>query len=427
MTYRLLLIGVFSLLIHISHAQNSISPEGKTYLLKPDRVFDGKDMHTGWVVLTHGNKIVAVGKPSEIQSPANAEVIDLPNMTLLPGLIEGHSHLFLHPYNETTWDDQVLRESHAERTARAVVHAQKTLLAGVTTIRDLGTEGADYDDVGLKQAIDKGVIPGPRMIVAGRALVATGSYGPKGVASHVLLPQGAQEADGVDGLIKAVREQIGAGADVIKVYADYRWGLRGETRPTFTETELRLAVETAASSGRTVVAHASTPEGMRRAIVAGVRTIEHGDNGTPEIFKLMVQKGVALCPTLAAGDAVSQYRGWKKGVDPEPARIQQKRISFKQALDAGVTMVMGGDVGVFAHGDNVREMELMIEYGMKPLEVLRSATSVNARVFELPQSGTIQSGFLADIIAVEGDPTQTISALRQVKLVMKDGVIYKKP
>ncbi len=429
MTHRFLRTGVFVLLLftQILHAQNSTPGEGKTYLLKADRVFDGKEMHSGWVVLTQGDKIVAVGKPADISVPAGTETITLPNQTLLPGLIEGHSHLFLHPYNETTWDDQVLRESHAERTARAVVHAQKTLLAGVTTVRDLGTEGADYDDVGLKQAIEKGIIPGPRMIVAGRAIVATGSYGPKGVAAHVTLPQGAQEADGVDNLIKVVREQIGAGADVIKVYADYRWGIRGETRPTFTETELRLAVETAASSGRTVVAHASTAEGMRRATQAGVRTIEHGDNGTPEVFKLMAQKGVALCPTLAAGDAVAQYRGWKKGTDTEPLRIQQKRVSFKQALEAGVMMVMGGDVGVFAHGDNVREMELMVDYGMKPLDVLRSATSVNASVFEQPQLGNLQKGFLADIIAVEGDPSQAVSALRKVTLVMKGGVLYKKP
>lgn len=428
MIHRFLRTGVFVLLLftQILHAQNSIPTEGKTYLLKPDRVFDGKEMHSGWVVLTLGDKIVAVGKPADVSVPAGTETITLPNQTLLPGLIEGHSHLFLHPYNETTWDDQVLRESHAERTARAVVHAQKTLLAGVTTVRDLGTEGADYDDVGLKQAIDKGIIPGPRMIVAGRAIVATGSYGPKGVAAHVLLPQGAQEADGVDNLIKVVREQIGAGADVIKVYADYRWGIRGETRPTFTEAELRLAVETAASSGRTVVAHASTAEGMRRATLAGVRTIEHGDNGTPDVFRMMAQRGVALCPTLAAGDAVAQYRGWKKGTDPEPARIQQKRVSFKQALDAGVTMVMGGDVGVFAHGDNVREMELMVDYGMKPLDVLRSATSVNASVFEQPQLGNLQKGFLADLISVEGDPSQAVSALRKVTLVMKGGVLYKK-
>ncbi|MDJ1480730.1 amidohydrolase family protein [Cytophagaceae bacterium YF14B1] len=422
---HLLLISLWA--TFFSYAQSSSTLPVKTYVLKPERVFDGKEVKTGWIVLVQGNKIIAAGKPADIQTPSNAEIINLPAMTLLPGLIEGHSHLFLHPYNETSWDDQVLKESHAERTARAVVHANKTLLAGITTVRDLGTEGAEYDDVGLKQAIEKGIIPGPRMLVAGRAIVATGSYGPKGFATHALVPQGAQEASGAEDLVRVVREQIGKGADVVKVYADYRWGIRGEAMPTFTEAELRLAVETAASSGRVVVAHASTVEGMRRAIQAGIRTIEHGDNGNPEIFKLMAQKNVALCPTLAAGDAILQYRGWKKGTDPEPTRIQQKKQSFKQALEAGVTIVMGGDVGVFSHGDNVREMELMAEYGMKPLDVLRSATSVNARVFELSHLGAIQPEFLADLIAVEGDPTKDMTSLRKVTFVMKDGIIYKKP
>jgi imidazolonepropionase-like amidohydrolase len=343
----------------------------------------------------------------------------------MPGLIEGHSHLLLHPYNETSWDDQVLKESRALRVARATVHAQKTLLAGFTTVRDLGTEGADYDDVGLKQAIEQGVIPGPRMVVVTRALIATGSYGPKGFSPDITLPQGAEEADGHDALIRAVRTQIGKGADAIKIYADYRWGLMAEARPTFTLDELKLIVETARSSGRGVVAHASTAEGMRRAILAGCETVEHGDAGTPEIFALMKKNGTALCPTLAAGDAVSQYRGWKKGQEPEPVRIGEKRRTFKQALEAGVTICAGGDVGVFSHGDNARELEMMVDYGMKPLDVLRSATSINADVFHLADRGRIRPGLLADLVAVEGDPSRQIAAVRRVRLVMKGGKSYK--
>jgi imidazolonepropionase-like amidohydrolase len=309
--------------------------------------------------------------------------------------------------------------------ARATVHARRTLLAGFTTIRDLGTEGAGYDDVGLKQSIEKGIIPGPRMIVATRAIVATGSYGPKSLSYDIEVPRGAAEADGTEGLTKEIRTQIAKGADLIKIYADYHWGPNREDRPTFTLDELKKAVDVASSSGREVVVHSSTAEGMRRSILAGVNTIEHGDQGTAELFQLMKEKGIALCPTIAAGEAIEEYHGWHKGVDPEPERIKWKRKSVKAALDAGVIICMGGDVGVFAHGDNVREMEAMVEYGMKPFDVLKSATSVNADVFRIADAvGRIKAGLLADLIAVEGDPSQNISDLRKIKLVMKDGVVY---
>ncbi len=396
-----------------------------TYLLLPDRIFDGESVHEGWAVRVKGDKIEAAGPAGSVPT-TGAEVIDLKGTTLMPGLIEGHSHLLLHPYNETPWDDQVLKEARSLRVARATVHAQKTLLAGFTTVRDLGTEGADYDDVGLKQAINQGIIPGPRMIVVTRALIATGSYAPKGFSPDIDVPQGAEEADGHDALIQAVRRQIGKGADAIKIYADYRWGLMAEARPTYTIDEIKLIVEVAKSSGRSVVAHASTAEGMRRAILGGCETVEHGDAGTPEIFKLMKEHGTALCPTLAAGDAVSQYRGWKKGQDPEPARRREKRVSFQQALDAGVTICAGGDVGVFSHGDNARELVLMVDYGMKPMDVLRSATSTNADVFHLADRGRIRPGLLADLVAVAGNPFQSIADVRQVQLVMKGGQLYKR-
>ena len=395
------------------------------YLLKPDKVFDGEQMHDGWQVLVHGRLIEAAGAPGSIRTPAGTVIIDLKGATLLPGLIEGHSHLFLHPYNEVSWNDQVLKESRAERTARAVVHARATLLAGFTTTRDLGTEGAMYDDVGLKQAIEKGVIPGPHILCATRAIVATGSYGPKELNDDIESPHGAAEADGVEGITKEARIQIGKGADLIKVYADYRWGPNGESEPTFTIEELKKVVEVAASSGRIVAVHTTTTEGMRRAIEAGVTTIEHGDGGTPELFALMKSKGIALCPTLAAGVAIAQYGGWRKGIDPEPDRIRQKRESFRQALAAGVTICMGGDVGVYAHGDNAREMELMAEYGMNPLDVLRSATSVNADVFRIAgKVGRVRPGLLADLLVVDGDPSVNISSVRKVKWVMKEGLIY---
>jgi imidazolonepropionase-like amidohydrolase len=414
------------LLLFTAACDLSAQPSTSNYtIFKPDRVFDGRDMHTGWWVLVHGNQIEAAGPSAQIKVPAQAEVKILNGMTLMPGLIEGHSHLFLHPYNETNWNDQVLTESRAERTARAVNHARETLLHGFTTTRELGTEGAGYDDVGLKTAIDKGVIPGPRILTATRAIVATGSYGPKSTVAETVLSQGAEEADGTDGLTRAIRSQIGHGADVIKLYADYRWGLNNQAAPTFTLEELKLAVQVAGSSGRTVAVHSGTAEGMRRATLAGVTTIEHGDEGTPEIFKLMKKHNVALCPTLAAGEATSMYRGWKKGIDTEPERIKQKRISFTQALKAGVTICFGGDVGVFPHGDNARELLLMVEYGMKPIDALRSATAINAEVFRLPQLGQIKANYLADLVAIEGNPAEDIKAVKEVRMVMKDGVMVK--
>ncbi len=393
-------------------------------LLRPDRVFDGTSgtAHSGWSVLVRGERIVAAGP--NVTAPAGARVVRLPGMTVMPGMIDGHAHLFLHPYNETSWDDQVLKESLALRTARAVANARATLMAGFTTIRDLGTEGAGFADVGLKQAIEQGVVPGPRLLIATRALVATGSYGPK--TTDPLAPLlGAEEADGAQ-LVMATRRQMGAGADVIKFYADYRWGPGEPSRPTFTMEEMRAATEAAHTAGRTVAAHASTPEAMRNAVLAGVDTIEHGNAGTDETFALMRERGTAFCPTLAASDAVARYRGWN-GAGPEPAGVREKRQGFAAALAAGVTMCMGGDVGVFPHGDNAREMELMVAYGMPVADVLIAATSGNARIFKLADRGAVAPGLLADLIAVEGDPTRDVAAVRRVRMVMKGGTIVRAP
>jgi imidazolonepropionase-like amidohydrolase len=306
--------------------------------------------------------------------------------------------------------------------AAAVAHSIATLRAGVTTVRDLGSEGAGNFDVQLKLAIERGLVPGPRIITTTRAIVATGSYAPRRTSYAFDPPQGAEEASGPD-IQRVVRSQIGYGADWIKVYADAGIGAHGVVVPTFSAEELRLLVETAHGAGRPVAAHASSAEGIMRAVLAGVETIEHGDGGTPAVFRLMKQRGVALCPTLAASEAYSEYfDGWKKGQGSVPGRVRESRAAFRAALDAGVTICFGGDVGVYPHGDNVRELALMVENGMTPLAALKAATSGNARTFKLEDRlGRIAPGYLADLVAVEGDPTRDVAALRRVRAVFKGG------
>jgi imidazolonepropionase-like amidohydrolase len=418
---RVLSIAFAAVPLLVHGQQRGAAPAGETVtVLKPARVFDGDAMHEGWAVRVKGERIETVGTESTVAA-AGAKVIDLPGTTLMPGLVEGHSHILLHSYNEASWTDQVSREGLALRVARATNHLRATLQAGFTTVRDLGTEGAGYADVELKQAVSQGIIPGPRILASTRAIVATGSYQPKFIAEWTV-PQGAEEADGVDSLSRVVRDQIGKGADWIKLYGDYRWGPMAGSRPTFSIDELKLAVETAKSAGVPIAVHSNTAEGMRRSALAGVETIEHGGEGTPEVFKLMVEHHVALCPTITAG------AGPWPPANPESAANQRKRASFKAALDAGVTIINGSDVGTFPHGENARELEAMVAYGMSPAAALKSATSVAARVLHMEnQIGTVKAGLYADLAAFDGDPTKDIAALHRVKFVMKGGVVYRQP
>lgn len=428
--FRLLLLAALTLL---STASLAATPAPHPILLRAEQVWTAEDgqPHRNWLVLVQGDRIAAVGAAGSFNIPADAQTIELPGMTLLPGLIDLHSHLFLHPYNEALWNDQVLKEPVPLRTLRAGVQARDTLMAGFTTLRDLGTEGADYADVALKRAIDEGIVPGPRLFVATRAIVATGSYGPapRGFRPDICcLPQGAEEVSGIPDVIRAVREQAGRGADWIKVYADYGWGPGGAQMPTFTEGELAALVDAAHSAGRPVSAHAGTAEGMRRAIVAGVDSIEHGYNGTPEVFELMAKRGVAYLPTLTAVEAISEYsKQYERGGTPTPRMLQSAK-AFKAALAAGVIIGNGSDVGVFTHGDNYRELEWMVKDGMTPPQALLAATAVNAKILRLQDKlGVIRKEAFADLVAVPGNPLERIETVRQVGFVMKGGVVYKVP
>jgi len=405
----------------------AVPAQADTLLLKPARVFDGVNAqpHQGWSVLVEGDRITAAGPA--VAAPADARVIELPGATLMPGMIEGHSHLFLHPYNEKLWDDQVLHEPLALRTARAVVQAERTLDAGFTTERDLGTEGAGFADAGLRQAIDQGIVPGPRLLVATRAIVASGAYGPKGYEPGVAIPQGAQEVSGVEEIVRAVRDQIAGGADIVKFYADYHWDKGEPSRPTLSQAELSAGVAAAHDAGRPVAVHATTPEGMRRAALAGTDTIEHGYGGTEEVFRLMKQKNVALCPTLAASEAYARYFEKWDGHEPAPQSVQENRHSLQLAMKAGVPICMGGDVGVYSHGENWLEMDAMRRAGMRTADVLVAATSGNAAIFHLSDRGSVRPGLLADLVAVDGDPTRDISTVRNVKLVIKGGEVVRAP
>jgi len=383
---------------------------------------DGGRWLEGHDVLVRRGRIEAVGPAGSLAEGGAARRVALDGAWLIPGLIDLHTHLLLHPYDETAWDDQVLRESLELRTVRGVAAARDTLAAGFTTVRDLGTEGAGFADVALRDAIATGIVPGPRVLASTRALVASHTYGPAGFDPRWEVPQGAQEVSGPDGAREGAREQIAAGADWLKVYADYRRRPGATATPTLTPDELAAVADEAAAAGVPLAAHAATDAGIRRAVEAGARTIEHGYGASRETLQRMRRAGAVLCPTLAANEAVVRYSGWRPG-DPEPERLRQARRTFADALAVGVTVALGSDAGVFRHGGNARELELMVEYGMTPAQALAAATRVAAELLGRPDLGRIAPGATADLVALGGDPLADPTAYRRVVLVVKDGQV----
>jgi len=426
---RTLAFSLLAALAAFAQAAPQVPP--RPVLITADKVWTGDGApHAGWSVLVDGGRIQAVGPLEKMAVPANAERIALPGKTLIPGMIDLHSHVLLHPYNETTWDDQVIKEPVAYRIMLAGRHAAATLQAGFTTLRDLGTEGADYADAGIKRAIDEGVAPGPRLFIATRAIVASYSYGPaeRSYRPDMEIPYGAQAATGIDEVTRAVREQSARGADWIKIYGDYRTGIDGSSRPTFTMEELKAMVAATHVSGRKVAVHASSDDAIRMAVLAGADTIEHGYGALETTFRLMKERGVAYIPTLTAPEATGEYfQKHVRGGAPTPA-MQQAARAFALARKIGVTIGNGSDVGVFAHGTNARELAWMVKLGMSPLEAMRAATAVAAGILGKEKDlGQLRPGLLADVVAVDGDPTQDIAAAARVGFVMKGGEMVRRP
>jgi len=376
-----------------------------------------------------GEKIGAIGN----SAPAGAKVIDLSKETCLPGLIDTHTHVLLQgDITAEDYDVQLLKYSQSYRTILGTVAARRALDYGFTFIRDLETEGAMYADVDIKKAINQGVIPGPRMQVATRALDVTGAYPLQGYAPEVPVPHGVQLVDGPDNARKAVREQISFGADWIKVYSDRSYFVRPDgvldDIPTFTMEELRAIVDEAHREHHKVASHAAALNGVHNSVEAGVDSIEHGQYIAPEDIKTMVAKGIYYVPTLYVGEYVAEGRA-KAGAKVWVDMVKIHADAFKRAHQAGVKIAFGTDAGGFDWKINPAvEFPLMVKYGMSPIEAIRSATTVASELLGMQaQVGTIDSGKLADIVAVPGDPLADVGLLQNVNFVMKGGQVYKQP
>jgi len=388
-------------------------------------LFDGSDkLAADQVILIKGDRIVKVGPARNVQVPADAEIIDLTHATVLPGLIDAHTHVF---GNGPDFDNQILHDSYQYRTLTALANAQKDLMVGFTTLRDLKTLGAMYSDVDLRNAIDRGIVTGPRMQVATRGIQTTGGFVMRGYSPEVPLPSALQVVDSPWAGREAVRDQVAHDADLIKVYAayDFHFSSAGKlvSPPTFTAEEINAIVEEAHKKGRKVSCHAFGGEGLRNCLNAGVESIEHGVELEDADIKLMAQKGIYLVPTLYHYQ-LDRERDMKKYAGHSVAEVSEP--SFRRALAAGVKIAFGSGVGPFPHGTQTKEFEYLVKFGMTPLQAIRAATSEAAQLMGWQDRiGSVEPGKFADLVAVAGDPIADITELERVKFVMKGGQVFK--
>jgi imidazolonepropionase-like amidohydrolase len=398
--------------------------------IRAGRLFDGKSdqLSNNQVVLIQGSRITDVGPADRLKPPAGAEIIDLSRTTVLPGLIDAHTHLFLTGESHGRYEEQLLKESWQYRTIEAVVNAKKDLEAGFTTLRDLETEGAMYSDVDVRNAINRGLIPGPRLQVVTRALSTTGGYPLEGYSPEVPVPSGAQIVDSPEGARQAVREQIKFGADLIKIYSTHRFHFTPDGKlaaiPTFTLEEVKAIVDEAHREGVKVACHAYGGEGLHNCVDAGVDSIEHGLQLDDSALAGMIQKGIYLVPTLYVYEFEPEEDLEATGGKTSRARIHE--ASFRMAVAHGVKIAFGTDVGPFPHGTQTKEFKYMVRFGMSRAQALKSATSVAAELMGWQDRvGFIEKGKFADLIAIAGDPLSDITELERVNFVMKGGEVFK--
>lgn len=417
--------AVFCLLFLFSTsavAQTIASPE-HWIAVRAGRVFTGTDkLATNEVILIKGDRILDVGPADKLKIPAQSEVIDLGHATVLPGLIDAHTHVF---GNGADYENQILHESYQYRTLTALANAQKDLMAGFTTLRDLKSVGAMYSDVDLRNAIERGVVPGPRMQVATRGLQSTGGFLMRGYAVDV--PSALQIVDSPWAAREAVREQVAHDADLIKLYSGYDYHFTSDGKlivvPTFTAEEVNAIVDEAHKKGRKVSCHAFGGEGLHYCLDAGVDSLEHGVELEDSDIRLMVGKGIYLVPTLYHFQ-LDRERDMKRYAGHSIAEISE--FSFRKAVAAGVKIAFGSGVGPFPHGSQTKEFEYMVKFGMTPAQAIRAATSDAAKLMGWQDRvGSIEAGKFADLVAVEGDPLADVTELERVKFVMKGGHVFK--